>query len=748
MILDLTFFAFSLLACAVVAYLVAMLWFSNIRTPQMKSFIFFGITAFSCIFFNGIMPVIGAANYTAIYIAHSVATCIAPYAFLWYGLNFSRSKLINSKPLIVALRIFPTLDVLLAATNPLHRLFLTSYDHGNIVTGSLFWVHAIFAYSAMVWGLFTVFRYVFRQVRNLWTIIAAFGTLVPIVLNLMMALGLLGTRFDFTSLGLFISFTLFYLTAYRSEQFSFKSVALTSIFTSLSDVTIIADQNGLIEDVNAAFHHNFPAFPLKLGETAVNEFAEWLSAHVAECHPIDLFTYVDDLAHPNERGEFSISPITCGVPTDDASQSEDIHTFSLRREVIRHRNNLSGFLITISDITEYHSMIREINKQKELAEQASKSKSIFLSDMSHEIRTPINAITGMVAIAQGTDDTEKIQDCLNKVATASRQLLALLNDVLDMSKIEANRMELSIEAFDLPAMFSNLKNIFEISAAAKKQNFEITVANDIPRITAGDEMRLSQIFLNLLSNAVKFTPENGNISLDVRLIETKDTMYSFEAAVKDDGVGITEEQQRRLFNSFEQAEKGTSKRFGGTGLGLAISKNLAKLMNGDITLSSEPGKGSCFTVQFCLHGENENVMDSDAADLYYDFSGKTALLAEDIVINQEIVLALLQDSGITVQCAMNGQEAVDLFLAEPERYDIIFMDIHMPVMDGYTATKIIRGSGVPTSDTVPIMAMTANAFTEDVHECYSAGMNDHIAKPIDFNLLFQKMSKHLDCNNP
>ena len=743
MIFDLIFFTFSLFACIVVAYLIAMLWFANIRTRQMKSFIFFGITAFSCIFSNGIMPVISAAYYSPMYIAHSIATCISPYAFLLYALNFTRSKLINLKPLIVALWIFPTLDVLLAATNPLHQLILISYEHGNIVTGPLFWVHAIFAYSAMVWALFTVFRYVFRQVRSPWTIISAFSTLVPIILNLMMALGLLGTRYDFTSLGLFISFTIFYLTTYRSEQFSFKSVALTNIFTSLSDVTIIANQNGLIEDVNAAFHNNFPAFTLKLGETAVNEFSQWLSAHVTECHPVDLLTCVNNLEHPNERGEFSISSANSGVLIDDASQSEDIHTFSLRREIIRQKDNLSGFLITISEITEYHSMIREINKQKELAEKASKAKSVFLSDMSHEIRTPINAITGMVAIAQATDNIERIQDCLNKVATASHQLLGLLNDVLDMSKIEANRMELLSEAFDLPEMFSNLKNIFEISAAAKNQNFDITIANDIPRFIVGDEMRLSQIFLNLLSNAVKFTPENGNISLNVRLIEVKDSVYSFEAAVQDDGVGITKEQQSRLFNSFEQAEKGTSKRFGGTGLGLAISKNLAKLMNGDITLSSKPGKGSCFTVQFCLQGDNKNRIDSAATDICYDFTGKTALLVEDIVINQEIVLALLQDSGITVQCVFNGQEAVDLFLTDPKRYDIIFMDIHMPVMDGYTATKIIRGSGVPTADTIPIMAMTANAFTEDVSECYSVGMNDHIAKPIDFNLLFQKMAKHL-----
>ena len=742
--LDLIFLTFSLLACAVVAYILAMLWFSNIHTRQMKSFIFFGIIAFLCIFCNAMMPIISPSCYTAVYLAHSAVICASPYAFLWYGLNFSRSKIVNSKPLVMVLWIVSVTDVLFAVTNPLHRLFMTSYDIGDKATGPLFWIHAIIAYSAFLIGLLTLFIYVFRQVRNPLTIIAAFGTLVPVGLNLMMALGLFGSRYDVTALGLFVSFALFYLTAYRSGQFSFRSVALTSIFTSLSDVTIIANPRGLIEDTNTAFQKNFPAFPLILGETMVSEFAEWLSANASECRPQDLLTGVNDLAHYHENGEFNISRKNSGVLTDGSPQSEEILTFSFRRELIRHKENLSGYLITLSDISVYHSMISEINRQKEIAEQASKAKSTFLSDMSHEIRTPINAITGMVAIAQGTDNAEKIQDCLYKVNTASHQLLSILNDVLDMSKIEANRMELSIETFDLSAMLFNLKSIIETSASVKKQNLEITVADDVPRFVAGDEMRLSQIFLNLLSNAVKFTPENGNIAFDVRLIEARDDIYLFEASVQDDGIGISEEQQKSLFNSFEQADKGTSKRFGGTGLGLAISKSLAKLMDGDIVLTSELGKGSCFTVRFCLPISQENGIDFSETDIDYDFSGKTALLVEDIAINQEIVLALLRDSGIAVHCANNGQEAVDIFLDNPERYDIIFMDIHMPVMDGYTATKMIRGSRVAHAATVPIMAMTANAFTEDVRKCYSVGMNDHIAKPIDFHLLFKKMARHID----
>ena len=313
--------------------------------------------------------------------------------------------------------------------------------------------------------------------------------------------------------------------------------------------------------------------------------------------------------------------------------------------------------------------------------------------------------------------------------------------MLFRSKIEANRMELSFEAFELPAMFHNVKNMMEISAAAKGQNLTMTLADNIPRVVVGDDMRLSQIFLNLLSNAVKFTGEVGNIHVSLKLIETTANGYFFEAAVKDDGIGITKEQQTRLFNSFEQADKGTSRRYGGSGLGLAISKNLAELMNGTIVLESEAGLGSCFTVRFFLNAGEEYMIAQTNEEHSYDFNSRVALLAEDIAINREIVLAILQDSGMVVDCAENGLEAVNLFKTRPDRYDIIFMDIHMPVMDGYTATRAIRNSGLPFADTVPIMAMTANAFAEDVNNCREAGMNDHIAKPIEFALLFRKMAR-------
>ena len=398
----------------------------------------------------------------------------------------------------------------------------------------------------------------------------------------------------------------------------------------------------------------------------------------------------------------------------------------------------SGSLLLANAIMR-NEMTGNLMQAREEALSSTKAKSSFLANMSHEIRTPINAITGMATIARGTDDIEKIHDCLDKVDAASRQLLGVINDILDMSKIEADKMELASEPFELRTAFNNIKSIIGVRAAEKNQTLTLDIAPDVPRVAVGDDMRLSQILLNLLSNAVKFTPEGGDIAFSLRLLHTKDGTHTLESRVCDNGIGITKEQHGRLFRSFEQADKHTSKLYGGSGLGLAISRSIARLMSGDITVESEPDKGSCFTVRFCLRAGSADMLAQAGEKQSYDFGGRTALLVEDIAINREIVMELLGEYAMSVDCAENGEEAVRLFLADPLRYDIIFMDLHMPVMDGYAATEAIRSSRAPRASEVPILAMTANAFSEDVARCRAAGMDDHIAKPVDVELLLQKV---------
>ena len=314
-----------------------------------------------------------------------------------------------------------------------------------------------------------------------------------------------------------------------------------------------------------------------------------------------------------------------------------------------------------------------------------------------------------------------------------------------MSKIEAKKLKLAREPFVLADAFEKIRSIIAVQAEQKHQQFTFHSDPDVPEVILGDELRFSQVLINLLGNAVKFTPEGGKVDMFLKKIRTIGGRFDeYEVAVSDTGIGITREQQTHLFDIFEQADTGISRRFGGAGLGLSIGRQLLELMGGSIRVASVPGEGSCFTATFRLERGSVAELKKPCGELSAsscDFSGKTLLLAEDIEINRDIVLTLLEGANAAIDCAENGKAAVDMFAANPERYSLVYMDIQMPVMDGYTAAKRIRaleaGRG-GDSKGIPIIAMTANAFAEDVDRCLKAGMSDHIAKPINLQELLKK----------
>ncbi|MDR1616240.1 MAG: response regulator [Syntrophomonadaceae bacterium] len=396
---------------------------------------------------------------------------------------------------------------------------------------------------------------------------------------------------------------------------------------------------------------------------------------------------------------------------------------------------------------------REITEKQRLealehAMEASKAKGDFLSQMSHEMRTPMNVIIGMAAILKNSSDVNAYREGIKKIETAATHLLGVINDILDMSKIEANKLILFEEAFDFRAMINDIKNIINFSVESKRQIFTIAIDPALPDYLIGDRQRLAQVITNLLSNAVKFTPNEGRISLTVQPYEPEEPdglKFSFLLSVKDTGIGITAEQMPRLFHSFEQADKSTSRKFGGTGLGLSISKHIVELMGGKIWAKSELGQGSEFSFSLALRRgeapgrENSKNLLPEA----YDFSSFRALVAEDIEINREILLALLNPTGLQIDCAENGRRAVDMFAAKEGGYHIIFMDIQMPEMDGYEATRHIRALDLPDAKTVPIIAMTANVFKEDVNNALASGMNAHLVKPVIIDDIMRKLVEYL-----
>jgi PAS domain S-box-containing protein len=445
--------------------------------------------------------------------------------------------------------------------------------------------------------------------------------------------------------------------------------------------------------------------------------------------------------------------------------------FETSKVPMKQNEQIIGVLAISHNITERKAM-------EEQALSASRAKSAFLANMSHEIRTPMNAITGMTAIGKSAADAERKDYCFTKIEDASRHLLGVINDILDMSKIEANKFELSPVKFNFEKMIQSAVNVVNFRIEEKHQKFTVHIDKKIPKNLIADDQRLTQVITNLLGNAVKFTPEHGSIGLDARFLDEKDDICTIEITVKDTGIGITPEQQENLFNSFQQAEITTTRRFGGTGLGLAISKSIVEMMGGTIQVSSEQGKGSTFifTIQVKKIAQENDVTNEppEAGQNMKEgehnldgilFTGRRILLVEDVEINREIVLALLEPTQLEIDCAENGTEAVRKFSAAPDAYNLIFMDIQMPEMDGYEATQRIRaieaernaGTSFTKNETpdsngelllerprgVPIIAMTANVFREDIEKCIEAGMDDHVGKPLDFDEVLAKLKNYL-----
>ena len=424
---------------------------------------------------------------------------------------------------------------------------------------------------------------------------------------------------------------------------------------------------------------------------------------------------------------------------------------------------LSTVLVANRDVTEEKE--REIEQDKNLrnalaaAEHANKAKTAFLNNMSHDIRTPMNAIIGFTALATAhIGNTELVQDYLKKIHTSSQHLLSLINDVLDMSRIESGSVRIEYTTVHLPDILHDLRTIIQGTVYSKKQDFYIDTKDMLHEDIITDRLRLTQVLLNIISNAVKFTPVGGMIHVGISEQPCGKEGYTMVIfRVKDNGIGMSPEFQEHIFDSFTREHTVTENGIGGTGLGMAITKNIVDMMGGRIQVESEVGKGTEFTVTIeCeLSGMTTkpesaseqrklpgNELQKPKAEDRRSYVGKRVLLVEDNELNREIATAIMQEIGLDVDIAEDGTDAVDIMSsAEGRKYDLIFMDIQMPKMDGYTATREIRTLNDPKCANIPIIAMTANAFEEDRKKAIKAGMNGHIAKPISVDVILENLER-------
>ena len=457
-----------------------------------------------------------------------------------------------------------------------------------------------------------------------------------------------------------------------------------------------------------------------------------------------------------ERCRMSAADPSSDPRIDDIASLEEGECLQVFRERIQartgerrwyqetlYRESIKGvdkYVLVLSDRTNEQKGSLMLEQALDIARSSNEAKSQFLANMSHDIRTPINAIVGMTKIARESGEaSEKIAGCLDAITASSRHLLELINDVLDMSRIESGQMELQERRFDIDDVVGGVEAIIRPQAQAKSQELRIDCSKMKHKAFSGDELRISQILLNLASNAVKYTQEGGTIALVVQeLAKTRPSYASVAFTITDNGMGMSPEFVERIFDPFERSEEVSIARIQGTGLGMSITKALIDAMGGIVEVDSEKGRGSSFRVTL----ELRVVSSADACpplevvpeSTSYRFEGKRFLLAEDNELNAEILIELLGCRGAKVEWAENGEKAIDAFSKHPAGYyDAVFMDVMMPVMNGYEAARALRACSSARSEEVKIVALTANAFAEDVKSALDAGMDAHVAKPVDID---------------
>ena len=797
-----------------------------------------------------------------------IGICLTPIGVLYLGKAILQPDWIPTR-VQDAFLIIPFVSIVMVFTDPLHHLFFKNFSlySSDAVYGTYYYFHSLYSYGCIVAGIILMFIASNRNsgLFSRQSILVILGVVTTLVPNILYSFGIAHLPFSVSAAAFTLTILCFSIAFLKYRFIAALPISLRQVVDLISDGYLVVDKQLYIISYNRALLRMFPDMTdIALGgnlrtfveryflDTSHDMIVELHARAAARRETFSLETYVLGGAHINVE----ITPVT-------------------------QRNEQTGSIILFKDITQSKLLITA-------TQAASQAKSDFLSHVSHEIRTPLNAIIGMINIGINTNDIDKMKHCFLRADSASKHLLGIINDVLDMSKIEADKFELSQGEFNFENMLINITNVANVRAEEKQLNFVVNLGDDVPVYIESDELRLSQVITNLLTNAIKFTPEKGTVLLRIKKTDEAGDEASLRIEVADTGIGISKEQQKRLFSAFSQANADISQKFGGTGLGLAISERIVKLMGGNIWVESELGSGAKFiftikvkklagepcaklssgirtedlrilavddsaeTREYFTHvmqtlnlscdvaagglealdmiknagdmpyniffvdwlmpdmngieltkiirkvnGEDSivimisvadwNIIEEEAiaagvkhfiskplfpstlinainicidtelngliedkkstANRRYNFNNHTLLIAEDIEINREIMSAILEETNVSIDYAENGEIAVSMFSKNPDRYSLILMDINMPEMNGYDATRAIRALNFEKAKGIPIIAMTANVFKEDVGKCLASGMNDHTGKPINTDVLFGLLNKHLHIKN-
>jgi len=759
--IEIVLFWFSVVMFIALLHITYGIWYKSKRTPALTLFFVMGLIHSFWTLFNGVGLLLAQNVFEKIYPVYFTSACFLPTIYLWYILYFTGSKLAGKKWTPLVMSSIMAADLLLLLTNPWHQNLIAGYDGMRPIAGTLFPLHAILGYTPLFTGIVLLTIYIFKNIKKIKALAyVGFGVFLTVISNILYTFGVIDFGFDITPFTFIIMFGGFAMYSAQIKQFELKESEEIKFQLAKLNLIIEAAKIGM---VNMELDQDDPLSPDNHTEYS-DEYKKLLGFTEDDMSPESLGESRIGLVHPDDLDSsfkaFSdhILDKTGKTPFDIEQRlkkkSGEYAWFRTVGKAIRDNDGTPiRFVNAAFDMTETKNLINEAERLRQQAEEANEAKTIFLANMSHEIRTPLNAVIGLSNLILDTDNglNDESRYRLDRINNAGATLLSMVNDILDISKIEAGKFELIPTTYDTPVMINDAVTQSILHKGEKPIEFIMNVCADMPAQLYGDELRIKQILNNFLSNAFKYTTK-GTVELTVNNVREGDAVW-LTFIIRDTGIGIKQEDMKKLFGDYVQIDMSANRKIVGTGLGLSIAKRLVELMNGNITAESEFGKGSVFTVSLMQgyvtgdvigtevlenlkemkYSENNRQKFDNASRISLPYA--RVLVVDDVITNLDVAKGIMKPYNMEIDCVTSGPEAIEAMQDSSVRYNAIFMDHMMPGMDGIEATRLIREIGTDYAKKIPVIALTANAILGNEEMFLSNGFQAFISKPIEITHL-------------